>query len=251
MRLAAQHDPDYQRSLQEVEKDFTKGENVQGLLRLPDGRWFVPRDDALRTSLLSEAHDSVASGHFGQLKTLKLISQYWFWPTIQEDVREYVQTCVRCQKVKSSTHKAPGLLYPLSASRPGHTITLDFVSKFTPAEKTQHDQCLVMVDKFSKFVMLKGCRNTISAEETARLFHEKVFPLFGAPRVVISDRGPQFSALFWREIMSIMQTKVAIATSHHPQTDGQSERTIQTLLRLIRTYASQKPEAMGIALTHV
>ena len=239
MRLAAQHDPDYQRSLLEAEKDVTKGENVQGLLRLPDGRWVVPRDDALRTSLLAEAHDSVASGHFGQLKTFKLISQYWFWPSIQEDVREYVQTCVRCQKVKSSTHKAPGLLYPLSVSRPGHTITLDYVSKFTPAEKTQHDQCLVMVDKFSKFVMLKGCRESISAEETARLFHEKVFPLFGAPRVVLSDRGPQFSARFWREIMSLMQTKVAIATSHHPQTDGQSERTIQTLLRLIRTYASQ------------
>ena len=190
MHLAAQHDPDYQRSLLEVEKDFTKGENMQGLLRLPDGRWVVLRNDALRISLLSEVHDSVASGYFGQLKTLKLISQYRFWPTIQEDVREYVQTCVRCQKVKSSTHKVPGLLYPLSVSRPGHTITLDFVSKFTPAEKTQHDQCLVIVDKFSKFVMLKGCRNTISAEETARLFHEKVFPLFGAPRVVISDHGP-------------------------------------------------------------
>ena len=239
MRLAAQHDPDYQRLLLEAEKDFAKGENIQGLLRLPDGRWVVPRDDALRTSLLAEAHDSVASGHFGQLKTLKLLNRHWFWSTIQEDVREYVQSCVRCQKVKSATHKAPGLLYPLSVSCPGHTITLDFVSKFTPAEKTQHDQCLVMVDKFSKFVMLKECRTSISAEETARLFHEKVFPLFGAPRVVISDRGPQFTAIFWKEIMSIMQTKVAIASSHHPQTDGQSEHTIQTLLRLIRTYASQ------------
>ena len=96
-----------------------------------------------------------------------------------------------------------------------------------------------MVDKFSKFVMLKGCRSSITAEETAQLFHEKVFPLFGAPRVVLSDRGPQFTALFWKQVMSLMRTKVALATSHHPQTDGQSERTIQTLLRLIRTYASQ------------
>ena len=56
----------------------------------------MPRDDALRTSLLAEAHDALASGHFGQLKTLKLLSQHWFWSTVQEDVREYVQTCVRC-----------------------------------------------------------------------------------------------------------------------------------------------------------
>ena len=148
--------------------------------------------------MLSEAHDTLFSGHFGQFKTLKLLSQYWFWPTMKEDVREYVQICVRCQKVKSSTRKASGLLYPLTAPTPGHTITLDFVSKFMPAEKTKNDQCLVMVDKFSKFVMLKGCRSSITAEETAQLFYEKVFPLFGAPRVVLSDRGPQFIALFWK-----------------------------------------------------
>ena len=161
--------------------DPSKGENVQGLLYLPDGRWLVPQDDSLRTALLSEAHDAMFSGHFGQFKTLKLLSKNWYWVSMKEDVREYVQTCVRCQKVKSSTCKAPGLLHPLTVSQPGHTITLDFVSKFTPAEKTRNDQCLVMVDKFTKFVMLRGCRSSITAEETARLFHEKVFPLFGCP----------------------------------------------------------------------
>ena len=248
MRLAAKNDPEYQRMLLEAERDTRKGEVVQGLLRLSDGRWVVPSDEALRTSLLSEAHDSLASGHFGQMKTMKVLSQHWFWSTMKEDVCEYVQTCVRCQKVKSTTCKAPGLLHPISVLLPGHTITLDFVSKFTPAEKTKNDQCLVIVDKFSKFTMLKGCRSTITAEETARLFHEKVFPLFGAPRVVISDRGPQFTALFWKEIMSVMQTKVAIAASHHPQTDGQSERTIQTLLRLIRTYATQNQKSWELHL---
>ena len=239
MRLVAKNDQDYQRLLQEAEKDPKKGENIQGLLYLPDGCWHVPHDDALRTSLLSEAYDTLFSGYFGQLKTLKLLSKHWFWPSMKKDVCEYVKTCVRCQKVKSSTSKAPGLLYLPTVSQPGHMITLDFVSKFTPANRTKNDQCLVMVDKFSKFVMLKGCCSAITAEGTASLFYEKVFPLFGAPRVVLSDRGPQFTAQFWKEIMSLMQTKVAIATSHHPQTDGQSERTIQTLLRLIRTYASQ------------
>ena len=238
MRLAAKHDQNYQRRLQEATEDPAKGENVQGLLCLLDGRWLVPQDDDLRTALLSEAHDFVFSGHFGQLKTFKLLSQYWYWPTMKNDVQEYVHTCVRCQKVKSSTSKAPGLLHPFASPHPGHTITLDFVSKFSPAHKTKNDQCLVMVDQFSKFVMLKGCCSSITAEETASLFHEKVFPLFGAPRVVLSDRRPQFTAQFWKQIMSLMQTKVAIATSHHPQTDGQSERAIQTLLRLIRTYAT-------------
>ena len=239
MRLAAKNDAEYQRLLQLTAEDPTKGEIHLGLLKRPDGTWFVPQDDDLRTALLSEAHDTVYSGHFGALKTLKTLGRNWYWPSMREDVAEYVQTCVRCQKVKTPTHKAPGLLHPITAPLPGHTVTLDFVSKFTPADKTKNDQCLVIVDKFSKFVMLKGCRSSITAEETASIFCEKVFPLFGAPRVVISDRGPQFTAQFWGELMTLMQTKVAIASSHHPQTDGQSERVIQTLLRLIRTYATQ------------
>ena len=80
-------------------------------------------------------------------------------------------------------------MYPITTPTPRHTITLDFVSKFAPALKTKHDQCLVMVDKFSKFVALRGCSSRVTAEDTAQMFLEKMFPLFEAPRVIISDRG--------------------------------------------------------------
>ena len=52
---------------------------------------------------------------------------------MKEDVREYVQKCVRCQKVKSSTRKAAGLLHPLTAPSPGYTITLDFCKDLSSA----------------------------------------------------------------------------------------------------------------------
>ena len=73
---------------------------------------------------------------------------------------------------------------------------------------------------------------------TARLFLKRVIPILGVPQIVISDRGPQFSAQFWKELLNALGAKAALATSHHPQTDGQSERGIQTFLRLIRTFAS-------------
>ena len=65
-------------------------------------------------------------------------------------------SCVRCQKIKSANRKSDGLLFPISAPAPGHPISLDFVSKFTPAVKTKHEQCLVLVDKFLQIGDAKG-----------------------------------------------------------------------------------------------
>ena len=61
------------------------------------------------------------------------------------------------------------------------------------------------------------------------------------PRVIISDRGPKFASELWKEIFRALGSTVALAASHHPQTDGQSERAIQTLSRLLRTYARALP----------
>ena len=242
LRLAAQMDPSYQEQKRLIQEGHSKGVLCQDLIQTHDGKWWIPNNDALKTALLAESHDSVVSGHFGISKTLALLSRYWYWAGMTKDVETYVQTCVRCQKTKSLTRSSEGLLYPMSAPSKGHTVSLDFVSKFTPAVRSRHDQCLVIVDKFSKLVMLKGCSSSINAATTAQMFIERVLPVFGAPRIVISDRGPQFNAFFWQTIMQLMGTRISLATSHHPQTDGQTERVIQTLLRLIRTYATEFQE---------
>ena len=110
-----------------------------------------------------------------------------------------------------------------------------------PASKTRHTYILVMVDKFSKYVLLEGCPEGMTAEDTAQIVLTRVIAHFGLPQVVLSDRGPQFTSVLWRMIFRALGSKVALAASHHPQTDGQTERAIQTLLRLIRTYAAQFP----------
>ena len=111
------------------------------------------------------------------------------------DVIDYVRSCVRCQKTKHETRKTAGLLFPIVAEYHWHIVTKDFVSRFTPASRTQHNQCLVMIDKFSKYTVLEGCHTAIDAKETARIFIRRVVFPFGVPKVVISDRGPQFNSI--------------------------------------------------------
>ena len=238
MRLAAQYDPAYQELVKRAQKGQDNLWVEEGLVREKGGIWWVPENNQLHTLLLVESHDSPTSGHFGIEKTKAILVRRWKWTGLSADVEAYVNSCVVCQKAKHSTQKPPGLLHPIVASEPGQIVTLDFVSKFTPADKTKHDQCLFCIDKFSKFTFLQGCLSSIDAPMTARLFLKRVIPILGVPQIVISDRGPQFSAQFWKELLNALGAKAALATSHHPQTDGQSERGIQTFLRLIRTFAS-------------
>ena len=236
MRVAANADEDYKRLKEEVDKNPEGRKIVNGLVCDEHNRWIVPDNCGVRTFLLAEAHDSPLGGHFGEEKTMARLREQWKWKGDVKDVREYVATCVRCQKTKASNRKTPGLLHPILAGSPGEVLTLDFVSKFAPAKRTKHQQCVVAIDKFSRFTFLKGCSLSITAKETAAFLLERVFPVLGIPKKVISDRGPQFTAVLWKEFLKALGAKGALAAAHHPQSDGLSERTVRTFIHLLRSY---------------
>ena len=214
----------------------------EGVLFTPKGQVVLPQEDALRTLAITEAHDDKISGHFGYDKTLEKVRRLWHWDGLPRDVKDYVQSCARCQLTKHSTQRSPGLLHPIVSKHPWHTVTLDFVGRFAPAQDTEHTHCLVIVDKFSKYVTLEGVSETVTAEQTAEIFLRRIVANFGVPSVVISDRGPQFTALLWQKMLTMLGARSALAATHHPQSDGQTERTIQTFLRLLRTFASEEAE---------
>ena len=202
----------------------------------------VPDDDALRTLLLSENHDPGYAGHFRAEKTQAMVERYWRWKGLARDVRVYVRSCDKCQRHKHQVIPLAGYLHPIVAQRPWHILTVDFVGGLPPAAGSGNVQILVLVDKFSKYVCLEPCAAEVSAIQTAAILQRRVIRDFGVPRVVISDRGPQFSAAVWTHLLQSWGASVALASTHHPQTDGQSERAIQTLLRLIRNYARHLPD---------
>ena len=92
-------------------------------------------------------------------------------------------------------------MYPILASEPGQIVTLDFVSKFEPAEGTGHQQCMVIVDKFSRFVFFEGCPIEVTAQRTAELFCKRIVLVLGVPHKVISDREAAiYCVALWRRV---------------------------------------------------
>ena len=238
----ATHDPEYKKLQAMAHDPKTDLSEWKGVVVDGTGRIFVPDNDEIRTLLISENHDSAFGGHFGAERTQELVQRHWTWHGLARDVREYVRTCRECQTQKHSTHPTPGKLHPITARRPWQIVTMDLVGGLPPSGPQKHTYVLVMVDKFSKYVCLEPCSAELSARETARIFLRRVVAEHGVPQVVISDRGPQFASQVWEQLLKSLGTRVALAASHHPQTDGQSERSIQTALRLIRTYAHKCPE---------
>ena len=97
---------------------------------------------------------------------------------------------------------------------------------------------VTVTDRLTKMVHLIPTVTTASAPDLAKLFITHIFRLHGMPAVLVSDRDSRFTSKFWQALMTQLGTKLAMSTAHHPQTDGQSERTNRTLEEALRSYVN-------------
>ncbi|CAI5470588.1 unnamed protein product [Closterium sp. Yama58-4] len=204
-------------------------------VRKGSGKIWVPNYAPLRQILLEEFHDVPYAGHFGSNKTLAGIAKYYYWPRMAADVQQFVTSCDTCQRMKSSKQKKTGLLQPLPVpEQPWQVVSLDFITGL-PSTSRGHDSILVVIDKFSKMGHFIPINVTATAEATTRLFFDRIITIHGIPATLISDRDPKFTSKFWKELMGLLGTKLAMSSAYHPQTDGQTERLNQVVEQLLRT----------------
>ncbi|GJT73657.1 mannan endo-1,4-beta-mannosidase 6 isoform X1 [Tanacetum coccineum] len=112
-------------------------------------------------------------------------------------------------------------------------ITIDFINKL-PKTKTGHDTIWVIVDRLTKSVHFLAIREDYSTDRLARLYIDEIVARHGVLVSIISDQDGHFTSRFWQTLQKALGTRVDMSTAYHPQTDGQSERTIQTLEDMLR-----------------
>jgi len=194
---------------------------------------YVPRP--LRSTVLALCHDSPSAGHKGRESTLKFVRRSYDWPTSSADVRKYVSTCDTCQKVRSHHHNTSAPLQPLPPStRPWSSITWDHIVPLPLSNG--YDAILVIVDRFTKLSHFIPANSTDTAPDLARQFVNHVYRLHGLPDSIISDRGTTFSSQWWRSICNILKIDTRLSTAFHPRTDGQTERTNQSVEHFLRCF---------------
>ncbi|CAI7815253.1 unnamed protein product [Closterium sp. NIES-53] len=185
-------------------------------VRKGSGKIWVPNYTPLWQILLEEFHDIPYAGHFGSNKTLAGIAKYYYWPGMAADVQQFVTSCDTCQRMKSSKQKKTGLLQPLPVpEQPWQVVSLDFITGL-PSTSRGHDSILVVIDKFSKMGHFIPTNATATAEATARLFFDRNITIHGIPATLISDRDPKFTSKFWKDLMGLLGTKLAMSSAYHP-----------------------------------
>ncbi|GKB57457.1 putative reverse transcriptase domain-containing protein [Tanacetum coccineum] len=199
-----------------------------------NGRSWLPCYGDLRTVIMHESHKSKYSIHPGSDKMYQDMKKLYWWPNMKADIATYVSKCLTCAKVKAEHQRPSGLLVqPKIPEWKWDNITMDFVTKL-PKTSQGYDTIWVIVDRLTKSAIFTPIRETDPMDKLARIYLKEVVTRHGIPVSIICDRDPRFASNFWRSLQNALGTNLDMSTAYHPQTDGQSERTIQTLEDMLR-----------------
>ena len=160
---------------------------------------------------------------------------------MKKDVVRFVEKCLTCQQVKVEHQRPAGTLQPLEIPEwKWEQITMDFVSGL-PKSPTNHDSIWVIVDRLTKTAHFIPILMTYSMDRLAELYVQHIVRLHGVPKSIVSDRDTRFTSKFWKSLQDALGTRLKFSSVFHPQTDGQSERTIQILEDMLRACAIDFP----------
>jgi hypothetical protein len=163
---------------------------------------------------------------------------------LAKEVQNYVKGCTECQchKINTQARKAPlSPITPVQEALPFQTITLNFIIKLPVSNG--YDSILTVTDHdCSKVAIFIPCNETINTEGVAELYLRYVFPQYGLPIKIISDRDPRFISKFMKRLFHLIGAKANTSTAYHPRTDGQSKRTNQFLGQFLRPWVNAQQD---------
>ena len=157
------------------------------------------------------------------------LKRLFWWPEMKKDIAMFVYAFFVCQKSKIEHQKMSGLMQPLFVLEwKWDSIFMDFVGALS---KTVNgfDSIWVIVDRVTKSANFAYIKTGMSLARLAEIYIEQIVRLHGIPSSIASDRDPRFTSKFWESLQAVLGTKIRLSSAYHPQTDGQTERTIQRL----------------------
>ncbi|GJR95358.1 putative reverse transcriptase domain-containing protein [Tanacetum coccineum] len=205
-----------------------------------DGTWYyldriwVPLKGKVITLIMDEAYKSKYFVHPGDDKMYYDLRDRYWWHVMKKDIAEYVSKCLTCLKVKTERQRPSGLLQqPEIPVWKWEGIAMDFVTKL-PGTNSGLDTIWVIMDRLTKSAHFLPMHEDYKMERLARLYLNEIIARHGVPISIISDRDSRFTLRFWQSMQEALGTRLDMSTAYHPQTDGQSERTIQILEDMLR-----------------
>jgi hypothetical protein len=157
---------------------FGSSTGTNGLL-WRNNRLYIPNKDTLRQDALYWHHDVPWMAHLGVQKTVEMVSAQFYWPLMQSDIEQYIETCHKCQSNKIDRRRNVPALSPLvPPTSCWRTVGVDLIVDL-PQSQCGFNAVCVFVDHLSKMVRLVATNTTLDAAGFAKLYIKEVFPHYG------------------------------------------------------------------------
>ena len=185
--------------------------------------------------VLTALHDHM--GHQGIDRTLDLLRERVYWPSMAKDAQDWVTNCRRCQIARGDYNQPKPKIGHLEAHNPLDLVCLDF-TKIDPS-KTGKENVLVITDAFTKF-SLAVCTPNQTAKTVAKVLVEKWFHVYGVPTRIHSDQGRCFDSNIIKALCKMYGVEQSFTSPYNPRGNAFCERFNRTLFGLLKTLKSEE-----------
>jgi hypothetical protein len=194
--------------------------------------------ETLQNTILTELHDQ----HIGVNRMKSLARGYVWWPNLDAEIEHIAATCETCQSLRKIPAEAP--LHPwVRASRPMERIHIDFAD-------FKNQSFLILIDSYSKWLEVLPMKSTTSEKTIDKL--RCIFSYTGLPEELVSDNGPQFTSVTFKDFMKTTGIKHTLTPPYHPSSNGQAERAVQIVKNALKARIKDNSTRINtLSLTHL
>lgn len=156
-----------------------------------------------RKVILNDFHLLPSSGHAGMRRMTNNIKKYYYWPGLDNDVKNYVKRCDKCQRQKHSLPIKEPMTITTTANTAFEKVYLDLVGPFE-VDNNNYSYILTLQCELTKYVEAYPLISK-KTEEVAKSFVNNFILRYGVPREVVTDRGKEFIAATFKEVCTLLQ----------------------------------------------
>ena len=193
---------------------------------------FTPK--GMITTIIKNAHGTPLSGHWAIARTVHRISQAYFWPTMGQDVTEFIKNCDPCQRAQRPPKHAELHPWP-PCHKPNERVHIDL---FGPLQgDPTYKYVTVITCAFTNWTEVIPIKNKEAITVAKAVFEEWICRR-GAMQQLVSDGGKEFANSILDELCRLMSTNKHVVTPYHPMANGQAERFNRDMKKYLRTMLS-------------
>lgn len=211
--------------------------------------WKLVVPKSMTENLIRRAHNAVTGAHAGMSKTIELLKRHYYWTSLSKDVKDFIRSCTTCKANKAhNVNMRPMMGGYYEIMRPWQKIYIDFLGPY-PRSKAGNTSLIIVLDHYSKFVVLKAVKYATS-DAVVNCLKQNVFSLFGTPEILVSDNGRQFESRMLAEFLDRYGVNHVFTPKYSPQANS-SERVNRTILAAVRSYIRESHQDWDLYIDEI